>query len=236
MTSRAPTASGAGFGRVKIAPSLLTADFGHLADEVQRAEQGGADWIHVDVMDGAFAPNLSVGPMVLAAIRRATRLPLDVHMMVAEPARFVAAFRDAGADLVTIHVEADVHPQRTLAEIRRLGALAGVAVNPGTSLAAVEELLRDIDLLLVMSVNPGFGGQAFLPTSVSKIARARQMLAEANPSCELEVDGGVNLSNAAEVARAGATVVVSGSAVYDGKTVEANVQALRAQLDSLRTI
>ena len=213
---------------MKIAPSILNADFGHLADEVQRAEAGGADWIHVDVMDGLFVPNITLGPMVVEAVRRATRLPLDVHLMVDDPRRYLERFRHAGADWLTIHVEADRHPHRTLAAIRELGARAGLALNPGTPLSAAEELLDNLDLLLVMSVNPGFGGQPFIHTALDKLRRARGLLDSRGSQAELEVDGGVKLDNAPLVARAGASVVVAGSFVYlEGASVQANIAALR---------
>lgn len=218
--------------RAKLAPSILNADFGFLADQVQRAEHGGADWIHVDVMDGIFVPNLSLGPMVVQAIRRATSLPLDVHLMIEDPRRYLAAFRDAGADWLTIHLEADRHPHRTLGEIRGLGARAGLALNPGTPIAAAEDLLAETDLLVVMSVNPGFGGQPFIPTTPAKLRRARQVLSERGSACELEVDGGVKLEHIPEVVRAGASVVVAGSFIYQGAgTVEENVAALRSAAD-----
>jgi ribulose-phosphate 3-epimerase len=216
---------------IKIAPSILNADFGHLAEAVQRAEAGGADWIHVDVMDGAFVPNLTLGPMVVEGIRRATRLPLDVHLMIDEPRRYIGAFREAGADSMTIHLEADRHPHRTLAEIRACGARAGLALNPGTPVAHARDLVDELDLLLVMSVNPGFGGQPFITTSLRKLEDARKLLEERNPRCEIEVDGGVKLDNAPEVAHAGATVVVAGSFVYlEGDGPEANIAALRRAL------
>jgi ribulose-phosphate 3-epimerase len=216
---------------IKIAPSILNADFGHLADAVQRAEAGGADWIHLDVMDGAFVPNLTLGPMVVEGIRRATRLPLDVHLMIEEPRRYLGAFRDAGADGMTIHLEADRHPHRTLAEIRACGARAGLALNPGTPVALAKDLVEDLDLLLVMSVNPGFGGQTFIELALRKLREAKALLAERNPACEVEIDGGVKLANAPAVARAGATVVVAGSFVYlEGDGPEANIQALRGAL------
>jgi ribulose-phosphate 3-epimerase len=216
---------------IKIAPSILNADFGHLADAVQRAEAGGADWIHVDVMDGAFVPNLTLGPMVVEGIRRATRLPLDVHLMIDDPRRYLAAFRDAGADGMTIHLEADRHPHRTLAEIRACGARAGLALNPGTPVSLAADLVEELDLLLVMSVNPGFGGQAFIETTLRKLREARALVAERNPACEIEVDGGVKLATAPQVAEAGATVVVAGSFVYlEGAGPEANIAALRRGL------
>jgi ribulose-phosphate 3-epimerase len=216
---------------IKIAPSILNADFGHLADAIQRAEAGGADWIHVDVMDGAFVPNLTLGPMVVEAIRQATRLPLDVHLMIEDPRRYLSQFRDAGADGLTIHLEADRHPHRTLGQIRELGARAGLALNPGTPVALVEDLVDQLDLLLVMSVNPGFGGQPFIDTALTKLRQARELLGRRNPNCELEVDGGVKLANAPAVAEAGATVIVAGSFVYQaGDGPEANIAALRAAI------
>jgi ribulose-phosphate 3-epimerase len=217
--------------RVKIAPSILSADFGYLADATQRAEAGGADWIHVDVMDGLFVPNLTLGPMVVEAIRRATRLPLDVHLMIDQPRRYIGRFRDAGGDVLTIHLEADRHPHRTLSEIRALGAKAGLALNPGTPVALAEDLVEGLDLLLVMSVNPGFGGQPFIDSALRKLAQARDMVAQRSPACEIEVDGGVKLTNAQSVAEAGATVVVAGSFVYlEGDGPEANIAALRRAL------
>jgi len=216
---------------IKIAPSILNADFGHLADAIQRAEAGGADWIHVDVMDGLFVPNLTLGPMVVEAIHRATSLPLDVHLMIDDPRRYIGRFRQAGADWLTIHLEADRHPHRTLGEIRDLGARAGLALNPGTPVAFATDLVEQLDLLLVMSVNPGFGGQPFIESALRKLSQAREMLEARNPSCELEVDGGVKLVNAPLVAQAGATVVVAGSFVYlEGDGPEANIAALRTAL------
>jgi ribulose-phosphate 3-epimerase len=218
---------------IKIAPSILNADFGHLADAIQRATTGGADWIHVDVMDGLFVPNLTLGPMVVEAIRRATTLPLDVHLMIDDPRRYIARFRDAGADWLTIHLETDRHPHRTLAEIRQLGARAGLALNPGTPVSLVEDLVDQLDLLLVMSVNPGFGGQPFIEHALDKVRQARQLLDRVQAECELEVDGGIKLANAPLVAQAGATVVVAGSFVYlEGEGPEANIAALRQALSS----
>ena len=213
---------------VKIAPSILNADFGYLAEAVQRAEKGGADWIHVDVMDGAFVPNLTLGPMVVAAIRRATRLPLDVHLMIEDPRRYLREFREAGADGMTIHLEADRHPHRTLSEIRALGAKAGLALNPGTPIGLAKDLVDEMDLLLVMSVNPGFGGQPFIDGALRKLRQATQLV---EGRCEVEVDGGVKLAHAPLVKQAGATVVVAGSFVYlEGEGPEANIAALRRAL------
>src|SRR5438067_1420555 len=219
---------------IKIAPSILNADFGHLADAIQCAEAGGADWIHVDVMDGMFVPNLTLGPMIVEGIRRATSLPLDVHLMIDDPRRYVTRFRDAGADWLTIHLEADRHPHRTLADIRARGARAGLALNPGTPVALVEDLVDQLDLLLVMSVDPGFGGQTFIDRSLLKLRQARQLLSGRNSSCELEVDGGVKLANAPLVAQAGASVIVAGSFIFaEGESPAANVAALRAALEQV---
>jgi ribulose-phosphate 3-epimerase len=216
---------------VKISASILNADFGHLADAVQRAEAGGSDWIHVDVMDGSFVPNLTLGPSVVEAIRGATSLPLDVHLMIDNPARYLSAFRDAGGDWLTIHLEADRHPHRTLGEIRRLGARAGLALNPGTPISAASDLVESLDLLLVMSVNPGFGGQTFIESSLRRLQDARALIDRCNPACELEVDGGIKLANAPKIAAAGATVLVAGSFVYlEGESVEANLAALKRAL------
>jgi ribulose-phosphate 3-epimerase len=217
--------------RVKIAPSILNADFGHLADCVKQAEAGGADWIHVDVMDGMFVPNITLGPMVVEAIRRATRLPLDVHLQIDDPQRYVERFREAGADSMTIHLEADRHPHRTLQRIHELGARAGLALNPGTPVALASELVDSLDLLLVMSVNPGFGGQAFIEGSLRKLSEARKLVDARNRACEVEVDGGIKLAHAQKVAQAGASVVVAGSFVYVEGDPADNVRALRAALD-----
>ena len=213
-----------------IAPSILNADFAHLADVVQLAEQGGADWVHVDVMDGQFVPNITLGPMIVQAIRRSTSLPLDVHLMIDDAQRYVEQFRDAGADWLTIHLEADRHPHRTLSQIRKLGGKAGLAVNPGTPVALAEDLLPDVDMLLVMSVDPGWGGQAFLPGALRKLRQARELIDRCRAECELEVDGGVKLDNAADIARAGASVIVAGSFVYGSGDVASNISALRAAL------
>ena len=199
---------------MKISPSILSSDFGRLGEEIQAVEAGGADWIHVDVMDGHFVPNLTIGPVVVEGARRATGLPLDVHLMIEDPDRYIEAFVQAGADVLTVHIEACRHIHRTLQRIRQLGAKAGVALNPGTPLSAVEEIISELDLLLVMSVNPGFGGQAFIPASVNKVARARALLDAAASSADIEVDGGVDASNAAVLVEAGATVLVAGSAIY----------------------
>mgnify|MGYP001443516699 CR=1 FL=1 len=215
---------------VKIAPSILSADFARLAEAVAAAERGGADWIHVDVMDGHFVPNLTIGPPVVAALRRVTELPLDVHLMIEEPARFIEAFAEAGATTLTVHVEADPHLHRTLTRIRELGVSPGVAINPATPLSALEDALPYVDLILVMSVNPGFGGQRFIPTSTEKIARLRRTLEERHLwGVEIEVDGGIAPATAGDVAAAGASVLVAGAAVFGaGGDVGERIAELRA--------
>lgn len=199
---------------MKIAPSILACDFGRIAEEIGEAERGGADWIHLDVMDGRFVPNITFGPLIVGAARRATSLPLDVHLMVEGPDAYLDAFADAGADLITVHQEACVHLHRTVQRIKELGVLAGVALNPATPAELVAEILPYVDLVLVMSVNPGFGGQQYIPTSTAKIRRVRRMLGDIASRAELEVDGGVGPENVAEVVGAGVSVVVAGSAVF----------------------
>ena len=213
---------------IKVAPSILSADFAHLADAVAEAEAAGADYIHVDVMDGQFVPNLTVGPPVVAAIRRVTRLPLDVHLMMVQPERYLRAFADAGASILTVQVEACPHLHRVLQNIRALGMRAGVALNPATPPVMISQVLTDLDLVLVMTVNPGFGGQVFIPTMVPKIAEVRRMLDEAGSPAELEVDGGINPETAPLAVRAGARVLVAGEAIYGARIgVEAAIRALR---------
>jgi ribulose-phosphate 3-epimerase len=199
---------------VKIAPSILSADFGRLAEQVAEAEAAGADYIHVDVMDGHFVPNLTIGPVVVQAVRRATALPLDIHLMIEAPERYLAEFCRAGADLVTVQVETCPHLHRTVQQIKELGCKAGVALNPATPASSLEEILPYLDLVLVMTVNPGFGGQAFIESMTLKIARVRQMLDASHSPAELEVDGGIHAGTAAQVVKAGAQVLVAGSAVF----------------------
>jgi ribulose-phosphate 3-epimerase len=216
---------------VKLAPSILTADFTRLGDAVATAVNAGAAYIHLDVMDGRFVPNISFGPLVVAALRPlATELKavLDVHLMIVEPERYVADFAQAGADIITVHAEATTHLHRTVQAIRELGVKAGVAINPATPLSALEEILPDLDLALIMSVNPGFGGQSYIPGSTAKIQRLRQALDAIDSRADLEVDGGVKVENAAEIAAAGANVLVAGSAIFNDKQpIADNVAAFR---------
>jgi ribulose-phosphate 3-epimerase len=215
---------------MKIAPSILSADFAALGEEIARVEAGGADQLHVDVMDGRFVPNLTIGPVVLAAIRKRTRLPLDVHLMIVEPERYLAEFVRAGADMVTVHVEACPHLQRTLTQIRDLGARAGAALNPSTPPAALEYVLDDLDLVLVMSVNPGFGGQKFIPSAYPKIRQVRTILG--GRSVDVSVDGGVKLDHARPLAEHGASVLVAGSAVFEAADPGGMVKRLRAAAET----
>ncbi len=213
---------------VKIAASILAADFVRLGEHVREAEEAGVDWIHVDVMDGHFVPNITLGPPVLRALRKVTTLPLDVHLMITAPDRYIADFVEAGADRLTVHVETCHHMHRTVQYIRELGAKPGVTLNPATPLSTLEEILPLVDLILVMTVNPGFGGQTYIPSSTAKIARLRAMLDGIGSQAEIEVDGGINADTVAEVVAAGATVLVAGTAVFNNlASVRENVQLLR---------
>jgi len=212
----------------QIAPSILTADFGRLAAEVAAAEAGGADLIHLDVMDGRFVPNITFGPGVVAAVRAATKLPLDVHLMIEEPERHIDAFAQAGATGITIHLESTRHLHRAVQKIVEAGCQAGVALNPASPIESLREISPFVDLVLVMSVNPGYGGQQFIETSTSKLRRVRKLLDEFNPTCDLEVDGGVGAHNIGDVVRNGANIIVVGSAVYnDEGSVAENLAQLR---------
>jgi ribulose-phosphate 3-epimerase len=212
---------------VQIAPSILSADFARLADEVARVEAGGADLLHVDVMDGHFVPNITIGAPVVAALKRVTKLPLEVHLMISDPDKYLGAFVDAGAATVIVHVEVLPHLHRTLQEIRRLGAKAGVAINPSTSMLAIGDVIEDLDHVLVMSVNPGFGGQQFIPRTYAKIHGARHLLAQTKREIPVEVDGGVSASNAAELVKAGVSILVAGNAIFGAPDAAAAVRDLR---------
>jgi ribulose-phosphate 3-epimerase len=213
---------------VRIAPSLLSADFAHLADDVAMCEAGGADWLHVDVMDGRFVPNLTFGAKVIETARRLTKLPLDVHLMVIEPEKYFDDFVAAGATGLTIHVEAAPHLHRQLSRIRELGCAAGVALNPGTPLESVREIIPELDLLLIMTVNPGFGGQEFIPYSIEKVARARALLDAALSGAALEVDGGIARKTIARVHDAGADTFVAGHSIFSARDPRKEIAALRA--------
>jgi ribulose-phosphate 3-epimerase len=206
----------------EIAPSILSADFTRLADEIDAIKTGGATILHFDVMDGRFVPNITIGLPVLKSVRRATEMTIDCHLMIVEPNRYAVEFVKAGADMVSVHVEADVHLQRTLMAIREAGGQAGVAINPATPLGALEEVLPYADFILLMSVNPGFGGQKFIPTSLDKLRRLRRMIDERNLPTRIEIDGGIDAANIKEIIEAGAEIVVAGSAVFGGgKPIEA---------------
>ena len=222
---------------IKIAPSILSADFARLADGIAEAEAGGADWIHVDVMDGHFVPNLTIGPPVVKAVRKVTDLPLDVHLMIEKPEQLVDAFIDAGANWLTVHYEAVTHLHRLLEYIRSRDVHPGVSINPHTPASALEEILPYVDLVLVMSVNPGFGGQRYIPTSAAKIARVRSMLDERSLwSVDIEVDGGISPKTAGEVVAAGATALVAGATVFnDQASVADNIRALREAVAAVRS-
>jgi ribulose-phosphate 3-epimerase len=220
--------------KIKLAPSILSADFGRLGEQVVEATRAGADYIHVDVMDGHFVPNITVGPMVVAAIRPHTDLPLDVHLMIEAPEKYIQQFAQAGANIITVHVEVCPHLHRVVESIKELGVKAGVSLNPSTPLTAVDEVLSALDLVLLMSVNPGFGGQQFIESTVGKTARLRHRLDELGLAAELEIDGGINAEIAPRVAKAGARVLVAGAAVFNKK--ESVSQALGRIRESLRRL
>ncbi len=213
--------------RPRLAPSILAADFAHLGRDVAAVEAGGADLIHVDVMDGHFVPNLTIGPPVVKAIRRVATVPLDVHLMIANPDRYLKAYVDAGASTLSVHAEVLPHLHRTVAAIKELGAKAGVALNPSTPVAAIEDVAADLDVVLVMSVNPGFGGQRFIPHTATKIRRVRDLLARTGSLAEIEVDGGIDLDTVRVVVEAGATLLVAGHAIFGHGDPTAAVRALR---------
>lgn len=213
--------------RVKIAPSILTADFGRLADEVRAAEAGGADLLHLDVMDGRFVPNITFGALLVEALRKVTALPFDIHLMTVQPERLIEQFADA-ADTINVHIEVSPHINRTLDAIHRLGKRAGVCINPGTPVAAIEESLPDVDQVMVMTINPGWGGQQMIPRQLDKVARIRGLLDTGGHGAEIEIDGGVKVGNIAQCAHAGANIVVCGSSVFNAeKSPAENIAELR---------
>jgi ribulose-phosphate 3-epimerase len=211
-----------------IAPSILSADGSRLGEEIAAVEKAGADWIHIDVMDGRFVPNITMGPAIISALRKTTKLPFDVHLMIKNPENYIESFAAAGADIITVHVEAANHLHRVIDIIKKYGKKAGVSLNPATPLTQIEEILPDIDLLLIMTVNPGFGGQQFIKTTLPKIAKASQMLTALPHKPLLEVDGGVNLKNVGAIAQAGADVLVAGAAIFGTKDYQKTITALKA--------
>jgi len=217
----------------KIAPSILSADFARLGDEIRAIEAGGADYVHVDVMDGHFVPNITIGPLVVDAVRKVTKLPLDVHLMIENPDLYIPDFAKAGADLITVHQEAVPHLHRTVQLIKSLGKKAGVSLNPATPVASLEVILDDLDLVLVMTVNPGFGGQGFIDSCLPKITALRREIDRRGLATELEVDGGVKIDNIGKIAAAGADVFVAGSAVFGQKDYAATIAALRQGASSV---
>ncbi|MGB2694684.1 MAG: ribulose-phosphate 3-epimerase [Dehalococcoidia bacterium] len=220
-------------GTVKIAPSFLTADIGRLAEEARAVEAAGADYLHIDVMDGRFVPPITFGPLVVEALRKASSLPLDVHLMVEQPERQLEAFAQAGGDILNVHVEACPHLHRVLQQIKSLGRRAGVCLNPATPLSAIAPVLEEVDQVMVMAVNPGWGGQAFIPSTLPKVRELRSMLDKRGIAPEIEIDGGVKVGNAASCVEAGACVLVAGSSVFnDQASVADNMQALRQALHS----
>ena len=217
---------------IQIAPSILSANFATLGDDIAAVERGGADLIHVDVMDGHFVPNITIGPPVVRGIKRVATKPLDVHLMIEQPERYVDDFVDAGAAMLSVHVEAARHLHRTIAHIKSRGIKAGAALNPSTPATALEEIAGDLDFVLVMSVNPGFGGQVFIPQSLEKLRRVREVLSRAGSSAPIEIDGGIDATNAADVVAAGASILVAGNAIFGTPDPEAATRALRAACGS----
>ena len=212
---------------IDIAPSILAADFAHLAEEVQAVEQGGAGVLHVDVMDGHFVPNITMGLPVVKALARVTKLPIDAHLMISEPGRYAAEFVKAGAQMVSVHVEADAHLHRTIMSIKAAGAQAGAVINPATPVESLHEILNFVDYVLIMSVNPGFGGQKFIPTALDKVQRVRRIIDQRGLLVRIEIDGGVDLGNIQQVVEAGAEIIVVGSAIFGAEDPEAAVRELR---------
>lgn len=218
---------------IKIAPSILSADFSKLGEEIKEVERAGADWIHVDVMDGHFVPNITMGPLVVEAIRPITDLPLDVHLMIENADQYVEAFATAGADYITVHVEANPHLHRTLQKIRQAGAKPGVVLNPHTPVSAIEPILEEVDLVLFMTVNPGFGGQQFIPSVLKKVEELKAIIDERQLSIDIEIDGGINDETVKDAVKAGANVFVAGSAIFGKEDRESALQAIKRAGESV---
>ena len=216
---------------IRIAPSILSADFGRLAEDIGAVDRAGADYIHVDVMDGHFVPNMTIGPMVVEAVRKATKLPLDVHLMIENAERWVASYAKAGADLIGVHVEACPHLHRTVAQIRDLGKKAAVVLNPATPLESLRWILPDVSMVLLMSVNPGFGGQSFIPSTLQKVAELRSMIDAAGLTVDIEVDGGLKVDNVDQVTKAGANVLVAGAGIFGTPDWTATIKAMRERAE-----
>jgi len=214
----------------KLAPSILSADFSRLGDEIKAVEEAGADYIHIDVMDGHFVPNITIGPLVVEAIKNVTKLPLDVHLMISNPDKYIKDFIKAGSSILSVHAETCPHLQRTINHIRELGIKPAVVLNPSTSLSTLEYILEEVDMVLLMTVNPGFGGQKFIPSMIPKIKKLRKLVDEKHLPVELEVDGGINLDNISKVVKAGADVIVAGSAVFKSKDCKETVMQMKKKL------
>lgn len=212
---------------VKLAPSMLSADFSDLLTDIKKIETAGADWLHIDIMDGHFVPNISFGPMVMKSLKNKVDLPFDVHLMIENPDQYIKDFVEAGAHIITVHEEACVHLHRSIQNIKSFGVKAGVSLNPATSLSTLEEILPELDMVLLMSVNPGFGGQGFIPETLDKIKRLKEMIDEKQLSVDIQVDGGVKLSNVEDVLKAGANIIVAGSAVFNAEDVDATVASFK---------
>lgn len=221
--------------KFKISPSILSADFTRLSTELKAIEDAGADYVHIDVMDGSFVPNITVGPFIVEAIRRATALPLDVHLMIEAPERYIDDFAKAGSSIITVHAEATRHLHKTVQAIKEKGVKAGVSVNPATPVAVLQDIIDELNLLLIMSVNPGFGGQGFIPSSLKKIADARRMIEASGRAIELEVDGGIKADNIATAASAGATVFVSGSGIFSTKDYKGTISKMRGNIRAVHS-
>lgn len=220
---------------IKISPSILSADFTRLTEELRAIEEAGADYLHVDVMDGRFVPNITIGPFIVEALKRATKLPLDVHLMIEEPERYIEDFAKSGSYIITVHAEATTHLHRTVQSIKEFGCRAGVSINPATPVSVLENIIDDVDLVLIMSVNPGFSGQSFIPGARGKIEAVRSMIDSRGLKVEVEVDGGIKVGNIREVAASGADVFVSGSGVFGTEDYAATIAAMRKEVASLET-